>query len=728
MHAVESLLQSPCGRYAPVGGASPRNVAAGSPSPAISVAAASEVRRVLDSGACSSSRSGGTHGRSASSSRHGRTNSGGTSTSSSCRSNSRSSGTSIGTSTSRAALSRCSPPGGGGGVNSSADITLRPLCIATAAGGMGSADTAEAVVINSNDLWAHQTSGGRMKKEKALKQRREEQVQQMQQIHLEHVQSELKLLKKQEQQGEAPASAAALSSALSASAVSAVSAVSAAVSAVSPRMQSQLASRDGTAPSQELQHPQKQLTTPVVEQLLQEQLQQVQQQLGALALAASTAPDGSSAMPSRQDSVEQRQELRTSLAEYTPQGCNGAVAPAEGELTLAGDASPEAEGGEEEEEHEDDDPHQHEVAAQIRLKEGEAHLFGIRSPWRIVRSRFYVTSASHVEALLNVLLLSHSAVACKPSNGSPAADTTHRDLNQNAAAAAAAKAADGGEACETDGGAEGDAGRKQFKPILDHELRDWVGQCELHYLSHIVFRVWERRKSKLAPGSKQQQKQQQQQEEKGRYRLEIFFSTGARDGFGENFYLLERKARQQQQQQHNQQQMQQQQMQQQQMQPVPSARQLWREVHQQEEEEARSAAFPPCESQSRSGRSPLAEGAQHPQNCTACQSREGKGEATSRSSSTQQKSREAISGVEAAWLCPGGESCRRRPSLRPSTPGCSCMKTYANRVPPYCEIAPLLPLGRSIEVGDFEALMNEVLRRYGDGIPQRNRTDKSKPQ
>ena len=37
------------------------------------------------------------------------------------------------------------------------------------------------------------------------------------------------------------------------------------------------------------------------------------------------------------------------------------------------------------------------VAAQIRLKEGEAHLFGIRSPWRIVRSRFYVTSASHVE-------------------------------------------------------------------------------------------------------------------------------------------------------------------------------------------------------------------------------------------------------------------------------------------------------------------------------------------
>ncbi|OEH80112.1 hypothetical protein cyc_03175 [Cyclospora cayetanensis] len=426
----ESLLQSPCGRYAPVGGASPRNVAAGSPSPAISVAAASEVRRVLDSGACSSSRSGGTHG-------------------------------------------RCSPPGGGGGVNSSADITLRPLCIATAAGGMGSADTAEAVVINSNDLWAHQTSGGRMKKEKALKQRREEQV-----------------------------------------------------------------------------------------------------------------------------------------------------------------------------------------AAQIRLKEGEAHLFGIRSPWRIVRSRFYVTSASHVEALLNVLLLSHSAVACKPSNGSPAADTTHRDLNQSAAAAAAAKAADGGGACETgfrrgrrssfsdsnaesrlpggteeDGGAEGDAGRKQFKPILDHELRVMLY----------------------------------------------------------------------------------------------SARQLWREVHQQEEEEARSAAFPPCESQSRSGRSPLAEGAQHLQNCTACQSREGKGEATSRSSSTQQKSREAISGVEAAWLCPGGESCRRRPSLRPSTPGCSCMKTYANRVPPYCEIAPLLPLGRSIEVGDFEALMNEVLRRYGDGIPQRNRTDKSKP-
>ncbi|KAJ1606077.1 hypothetical protein OJ253_2878 [Cryptosporidium canis] len=38
----------------------------------------------------------------------------------------------------------------------------------------------------------------------------------------------------------------------------------------------------------------------------------------------------------------------------------------------------------------------------IRLEEEEAKAFGIKSPWRIVRSRFYMTSASHIKSLANI--------------------------------------------------------------------------------------------------------------------------------------------------------------------------------------------------------------------------------------------------------------------------------------------------------------------------------------
>ncbi|EEA06965.1 histidine acid phosphatase [Cryptosporidium muris RN66] len=46
----------------------------------------------------------------------------------------------------------------------------------------------------------------------------------------------------------------------------------------------------------------------------------------------------------------------------------------------------------------------------IRLKEEEASAFGIKSPWRIVRSRFYVTSASHIQSLVNIILATENKV------------------------------------------------------------------------------------------------------------------------------------------------------------------------------------------------------------------------------------------------------------------------------------------------------------------------------
>lgn len=52
-----------------------------------------------------------------------------------------------------------------------------------------------------------------------------------------------------------------------------------------------------------------------------------------------------------------------------------------------------------EEEDDDDD-----MTSHFRLKEEEAKQMGIKSPWRIVRSRYYIASASHIMSLFNILL------------------------------------------------------------------------------------------------------------------------------------------------------------------------------------------------------------------------------------------------------------------------------------------------------------------------------------
>lgn len=96
--------------------------------------------------------------------------------------------------------------------------------------------------------------------------------------------------------------------------------------------------------------------------------------------------------------------------------------------------------------------------------------------------------------------------------------------------------------------------------------------CDLHYLSHIVFRVWERKRDRGQPGKSgtadsrhssatkhsksgngglapaapltRGQGCQNPEAPSSPYRLEISFSTGAKDGFGRDFFLIERDAHQ----------------------------------------------------------------------------------------------------------------------------------------------------------------------------------------
>lgn len=111
--------------------------------------------------------------------------------------------------------------------------------------------------------------------------------------------------------------------------------------------------------------------------------------------------------------------------------------------------------------------------------EGAAAM-GIKSPWRHVRSRFYVTSASHLQSLLNILMYGH---LFSRKGGEPDEPLIHPKA-QHAAA----------------------------------EITD------LHYLTHVAIRLWERR--------------HRPQNDPEKYRVELLFSTGAQDGVGQSFAAL----------------------------------------------------------------------------------------------------------------------------------------------------------------------------------------------
>ncbi|GFE54206.1 histidine acid phosphatase [Babesia ovis] len=113
----------------------------------------------------------------------------------------------------------------------------------------------------------------------------------------------------------------------------------------------------------------------------------------------------------------------------------------------------------------------------VRQEYSEARNMSSRTQHRMVRSRYYVTSASILFSLLNFLKYAH-----------------HLDDNPETAT-----------------------------PLVHYSTRD------LHYLSHVVLRVW----------------WSYDKNEKPVYRLEIMVSPGARDGFGQNYEMLAENARSQ---------------------------------------------------------------------------------------------------------------------------------------------------------------------------------------
>eukprot|EP00371_Babesia_bovis_P002309 XP_001610956.1 histidine acid phosphatase [Babesia bovis T2Bo] len=113
----------------------------------------------------------------------------------------------------------------------------------------------------------------------------------------------------------------------------------------------------------------------------------------------------------------------------------------------------------------------------VRQEYTEARNMSIHMSHRMVRSRYYVTSASILFSLLNFLKYAH-----------------YLDDNPETS-----------------------------KPLVHYSTRD------LHYLSHVVLRVWWSFNSDNKPV----------------YRLEIMVSPGAKDGFGQNYEILAENAKSQ---------------------------------------------------------------------------------------------------------------------------------------------------------------------------------------
>lgn len=75
-----------------------------------------------------------------------------------------------------------------------------------------------------------------------------------------------------------------------------------------------------------------------------------------------------------------------------------------------------------------------------------------------------------LQALLNVLLLSHQAVACNPS-GAAQAEAINRQAGKAAAAAAAASSSESPEGASNSKAGKGEDTKDNFRPIFDGDLR-----------------------------------------------------------------------------------------------------------------------------------------------------------------------------------------------------------------------------------------------------------------
>lgn len=139
-----------------------------------------------------------------------------------------------------------------------------------------------------------------------------------------------------------------------------------------------------------------------------------------------------------------------------------------------------------------------------RLNHRYANTIGVNSPHRHVRTRLYFTSESHIHSLLNVLRYCNLEAGRKSVNG-----------GGDEAAAAAAAAADGSPRVSASASANAalDATAASVPPsLLSRSVETLENIGDLDYLTHIVFRMYERFDVEAV--------------DPRRFRVEILLSTG----------------------------------------------------------------------------------------------------------------------------------------------------------------------------------------------------------
>lgn len=119
----------------------------------------------------------------------------------------------------------------------------------------------------------------------------------------------------------------------------------------------------------------------------------------------------------------------------------------------------------------DDDDDHDDTQSHFRLKEEEAKEMGIKSPWRIVRSRYYVASASHIISLFNILLHGSSVL--------------NEAFEKNTKRSVSWTASSSPDLPSLESPATGTCSHHVIDP---HVLPTASSVTDIHYLSHIVFR------------------------------------------------------------------------------------------------------------------------------------------------------------------------------------------------------------------------------------------------
>ena len=141
-----------------------------------------------------------------------------------------------------------------------------------------------------------------------------------------------------------------------------------------------------------------------------------------------------------------------------------------------------------------------------RLNHRYAGNVGVHSPHRHVRTRLYFTSESHIHSLLNVLRYCNLEAGTKAPSGTPRCSVGNAAEMRNS----------GGVGASSPGASDGETKNAGSGPpppsLLSRRVETLENIGDLDYLTHIVFRMYERFDVPAA--------------DPARFRVEILLSTG----------------------------------------------------------------------------------------------------------------------------------------------------------------------------------------------------------